>query len=57
MMKRREQGRDVVEDLLLPRTNLVRVNAVLLGQLRHRRVLSQRLQRNHRLERRLKLLT
>src|SRR5271157_4608811 len=29
----REQARDVVEDLLLPRINLVRVNAVPLGQL------------------------
>src|ERR1700693_4385873 len=38
----REQARDVVEDLLLPAVNLVRVNAVPLGQLRPRRVLAQR---------------
>src|SRR6202451_1528878 len=52
----REQARDVVQHLLLPRINLVRMHAVALGQLRNRRVLPQRLQRHLRLERCIKLL-
>src|SRR5471030_3243279 len=52
----REQARHVVENLLLPGINLVRMNPVPLGQLWHSRVLAQRLQRNLRLERGIKFL-
>jgi hypothetical protein len=45
----RKQARHVVENLLLPSINLVRMNPVPLGQLRHCRVLAQRLQRDLRL--------
>src|SRR5271154_2063912 len=51
-----EKTRDIVQHLLLPRINLVRMNAVALRQLRNRRILPQRLQRHFRLERRIKLL-
>src|SRR5208283_1956230 len=51
-----EQARDVVENLLLPGINLVRMHPVTLRQLRNRRILAQRLKRNLRLERRIKLL-
>jgi hypothetical protein len=40
----REKARHVVENLLLPAIDLVRVNAVPLRQLRHRRYFAQRLQ-------------
>src|SRR5208283_2406090 len=52
----REQARDVVENLLLPGINLVRMHPVPLRQFRNRRILAQRLERNLRLERRIKLL-
>jgi hypothetical protein len=52
----REKARHVVENLLLPAINLVRVNAVPLRQLRHRRHLAQRLQGNSGLECGIKLL-
>src|SRR5580704_18348400 len=51
-----EKARHVVENLLLPAIDLVRVNAVPLRQLRHRRYLAQRLQRNFGLECGIKLL-
>jgi hypothetical protein len=40
----REQARQIVENLLLPAIDLIRVNAVPLRQLRHRRDLAQCLQ-------------
>ena len=40
----RKKARQIVENLLLPAINLVRVNAVPLRQLRHRRYLAQCLQ-------------
>ncbi|MGD1038135.1 MAG: hypothetical protein ABR878_13355 [Roseiarcus sp.] len=52
----REQARNVVEDLLLPGINLVRVSAAPLRQLRRRRILAQRLHGSLRLKRRIKLL-
>ena len=52
----REQARDIVENLLFPGINLVRVHPVPLRQFRNRRILAQRLKRNLRLERRIKLL-
>src|SRR6478609_11809649 len=52
----REQARQVVENLLLPAIDLVRVNAVPLRQLRHRRDLAQCLQSNLGLECGIKLL-
>src|SRR5216683_1096958 len=52
----REKARHVVENLLLPAIDLVRVNAVPLRQLRHRRYLAQCLQGNPGLECRIKLL-
>src|SRR5208282_3007544 len=52
----REQARDIVENLLLPSINLVRMHPVPLRQVRNRRILAQRLKRNLRLERRIKLL-
>src|SRR5208337_1815655 len=51
-----EQARDVVENLLLPGINLVRMHPVPLRQFRNRRILAQRLKRNLRLERCIKLL-
>jgi len=47
----REQARDVVENLLLPGMDLVRMHVVPLRQLRNRRILAQRLKGNLRLER------
>jgi hypothetical protein len=52
----REKARHVVENLLLPAIDLVRVNAVPLRQLRHRRYLAQCLQGNFGLECGIKLL-
>src|SRR5271156_5444466 len=52
----REQARDVVENLLLPGINLVRMHPVPLRQFRNRCILAQRFERNLRLERRIKLL-
>src|SRR5271166_2829088 len=52
----REQARRIVENLLLPGINLVRMHPVPLRQFRNRRILPQRLERNLRLERRIKLL-
>src|SRR5450755_4437066 len=46
----RKKGRHVVENLLLPAIDLVRMNAVPLCQLRHRRYLAQCLQGNLGLE-------
>ena len=51
-----EQARDVVENLLLPGINLVRMHPVPLRQFRNRRILAQRLKRNLPLKRRIKLL-
>src|SRR5258708_5705586 len=52
----REKAGHVVENLLLPAIDLVRVNAVPLRQLRHRRYLAQCLQGNSGLECGIKLL-
>jgi hypothetical protein len=46
-----EQARHIVQDLLLPAINMVRMHAMPLGQLRNRRILPQRFQRHLRLER------
>ena len=51
-----EQDCRIVENLLLPGINLVRMHPVPLRQFRNRRILAQRLKRNLRLERRIKLL-
>ena len=52
----REQARRIVENLLLPGINLVRMHPVSLRQFRNRRILAQRLNRNLRLERRINFL-
>jgi len=52
----REKARHIVENLLLPAIDLVRVNAVPLRQFRHRRDLAKRLQGNPGLEYGIKLL-
>ena len=46
-------SRRLVEQLLLPRVNLVRVDLVALRQIGHRRLLPQRLQGDLRLQRRV----
>src|SRR5271165_5923309 len=52
----RKQARDVVENLLLPGINLVRMHPCRFASSGNRRILAQRLERNLRLERRIKLL-
>jgi hypothetical protein len=50
-----KRSRRLLQKLLLPRVNLVRVNFVPLRQVRYRRLLPLRLQRNLRLLRRIDL--
>src|ERR1700686_2520498 len=50
-----ESPRRLLLKLLLPGVNLIRVHLVTLGQIGHRRLLPQRLQRNLRLQSRVDL--